>query len=446
MTRYRPNRNTLAEWLAYIEQRHPESIELGLDRVRQIKNQLKLNPMFPLIVVGGTNGKGSVCAILETILNYAGYRVGCYTSPHFLRYNERVRINYHEVSDIDLCAAFEKVDLATKNSSISLTYFEYGTLAAMLLFAHEKVDVAILEVGLGGRLDAVNVFDADCAILASIGLDHMNYLGVTREKIGFEKANIFRSGKAAICAEENVPATVKQHAKKIGAHYLQIGEDFGYLTEQKLWHYWDNKGKRRCLPYPALRGSIQLSNASACLAALSVLEKKFPVSMGEVRQGLLDVTLPGRFQIFSSQPLVIMDVAHNPDAAHVLANNLDAMQSFQHTYAVFAMLIDKDITGVIKALKHCVDTWLVSTIHAPRGAQAHELLKILNDEGINKSNKSIHVFSDPVSAYGYACEHATNNDRICVLGSFYTVSAILQDKETIRQRQNQVLLNDRKYQ
>ena len=440
MTRYRSKPDTLAEWLTYFEQTHPKSIELGLERVNQVKNQLKLEPLFPIVVVGGTNGKGSVCAILEAILTCAGFRVGCYTSPHFLRYNERVRIARREVDDIDLCEAFGKVETARRNSGISLTYFEYGTLAAMLLFMRAKVDIAILEVGLGGRLDAVNVFDADCAILTSIGLDHMDYLGVTREEIGFEKAGIFRAGKTAICAETNAPATINQQAEKIGANFLQIGEDFGYLTEQKRWHFWGSEGKRHCLPYPALRGSIQLNNASACLAALDVLEEHLPVSMSDIRDGLLDVLLPGRFQIFSSQPLVIMDVAHNPDAAHVLADNLDAMQSYRHTYAVFAMLRDKDIVGVVKALKHCVDVWLISTIHVPRGAHANELLEILNEAGISETNKAIHVFSDPVGAYGYACEHATNNDRICVLGSFYTVSAILQNQWAIkRQGQNQVL-------
>lgn len=428
MTRNHPKPDTLAEWLTYFEQIHPKSIELGLERVNQVKNQLKLKPLFPLIVVGGSNGKGSVCAMLEAILTCAGFRVGCYTSPHFLRYNERVRISRQEVSDIDLCEAFEIVETARRNSGISLTYFEYGTLAAMLLFVHAKVDIAILEVGLGGRLDAVNIFDADCAILTSIGLDHMDYLGVTREEIGFEKAGIFRTGKTAICAETNVPVTIIQQAKKIGANFLQIGEDFGYYTEQKQWHFWGSEGKRHCLPYPALRGAIQLNNASACLAALDMLEKHLPVSMSDIRDGLLDVLLPGRFQIFSSQPLVIMDVAHNPDAAHVLADNLDAMQSYQHTYAVFAMLKDKDIAGVVKALKHCVDVWLISTIHESRGAHAKELLEILNEVGISEENKVIHLFSDPVGAYGYACEHATNNDRICVLGSFYTVSAILQNQ------------------
>jgi dihydrofolate synthase/folylpolyglutamate synthase len=309
----------------------------------------------------------------------------------------------------------------------------------MLLFVSAKVDIAILEVGLGGRLDAVNVFDAECAILTSIGLDHMDYLGDTREKIGFEKAGIFRKNKAAICAEMNVPVTINQQAEKIGANLLQIGEDFGYLADQKQWRFWGRKGKRHCLPYPALRGSIQLNNASASLAALDVLEKLLPVSISDIRQGLLNVSLPGRFQIFSNQPLVLLDVAHNPDAANVLADNLDAMESYRHTYAVFAMLNDKDITGVIKALKHCVDVWLISTIHEPRGAHANDLLKILNEMGIGEANTAIHVFPDPIGAYSYAREHATNNDRICVLGSFYTVSAILQHQKAIWQRQNQVL-------
>lgn len=439
MTLYSPKPETLAEWLAYIERNHPNPIELGLERVNYVKNQLKLKPLFPLVVVGGTNGKGSVCAILEVILTCAGYRVGCYTSPHFLRYNERVRIAQREVCDTDLCDAFEKVEAVRKNSGVSLTYFEYGTLAAMLLFVSAKVDIAILEVGLGGRLDAVNVFDAECAILTSIGLDHMDYLGDTREKIGFEKAGIFRKNKAAICAEMDVPVTINQQAEKIGANLLQIGKDFGYLTDQKQWRFWGREGKRHCLPYPALRGSIQLNNASASLAALDVLEKLLPVSISDIRQGLLNVSLPGRFQILSNQPLVILDVAHNPDAANVLADNLDAMESYRHTYAVFAMLNDKDITGVIKALKHCVDVWLISTIHEPRGAHANDLLKILNDMGIGEANTAVHVFPDPIGAYSYAREHATNNDRICVLGSFYTVSAILQNQEAIWQRQNQVL-------
>lgn len=428
MTRYRPKPDSLVEWLTYLEQIHPASIELGLERVNHVKNKLKLTPLFPLIAVGGTNGKGSVCAMLEAILTCAGFHVGCYTSPHILRYNERIRIDQREIDDINLCEAFKKIEKVRRNSGISLTYFEFGTLAAMLLFMRAKVDIAILEVGLGGRLDAVNIFDADCAILTSVGLDHMDYLGYTREEIGFEKAGIFRKGKTAICAETNVPVTINQQAEKIGANILQIGEDFGYLTGQKQWHFWEKESKRHCLPYPLLRGSIQLNNASACLAALGVLEEYFPVSMSDIRHGLLDVSIPGRFQIFSSQPMIILDVAHNRDAAHVLADNLDEMQPYQQTYAVFAMLKDKDIAGVVKALKHCVDVWLISTIHAPRGADANELREILNEVGISEANKEIHVFSDPVGAYSYACEHATNNDRICVLGSFYTVSAILQNQ------------------
>lgn len=428
MKHHRPKPQTLVEWLTYLEQIHPLTIELSLERVDHVKNQLGLMPAFPLIVVGGTNGKGSVCAMLESILTSAGFRVGCYTSPHFLRYNERIRIGQQEVNDIELCEAFNKIEITRKNSGISLTYFEFGTLAAMLLFMRAKVDVAILEVGLGGRLDAVNVFDADCAILTSIGMDHMDYLGVTREEIGFEKAGILRKGKAAVCAETDVPKTIYRQVEKIGVDFLQLGKDFGYTAEQKQWHFWGTRGKRHCLPYPALPGSIQLNNASACLAALDVLETHFPVSMNDIRHGLLDVSLPGRFQILSNKPLTILDVAHNADAAHVLADNLDNMQSFQHTYAVFAILKDKDIAGVVTALQHCVDVWLISTIHTPRGTDAKELLKILNEMGVNSANKAVHVFSDPVAAYSYACEHATNNDRICVLGSFYTVSAILENQ------------------
>ncbi len=423
---------SLDEWLVHLEKIHPTSIELGLERINKVKSDLNLTHCFPVIIVGGTNGKGSVCSMLESILSHAGYHVGCYTSPHLLRYNERIRIDRKEIESDALCETFGLIESIRVESGTSLTYFEFSTLAAMHLFVQFKVDIAVLEVGLGGRLDATNVFDADCAILTSIGLDHTDYLGLTRETIGFEKAGIFRNTKVAICSEPNAPLTIAQQAESIGADLRQINDNFGYITQDDQWRFWGPNGKHYCLPYPSLRGENQLQNASACLMALDVLRDNVPVSISNIRLGLLDIQLPGRFQVFLGQPIEIVDVAHNPDSARVLANNLESMRPYNKTYAVFSMLKDKDIAGVVLALKHCVDIWLVSSLNVPRGVSGDELAEILENAGIKKKDGDVIVFHDPVAAYGFACEQATNNDRICVLGSFYTVSAVLQHKNVTR--------------
>ncbi|PTR06783.1 dihydrofolate synthase/folylpolyglutamate synthase [Nitrosospira sp. Nsp5] len=425
---------TLSGWLSYLERLHPEAIEMGLERVTRVWSELGLALPFPIIIVGGTNGKGSTCAMMETILSCAGYRVGCYTSPHLLRYNERVRISRQEASDGELCSAFDVVESARSGSGVSLTYFEFGTLAAMQLFSQAGVDVAILEVGLGGRLDAVNIFDADCAVLTSIDFDHMDYLGNTLEKIGFEKAGIFRSGRAAVCAEPNIPASVRHHAHTIGANLMHIGEHFGHsanAADATLWGYWGPGGKRHSLPYPALRGAYQLHNASACLAALDVVRDRLPVTMSDVRQGLLNVALPGRFQVLPGRPATVLDVAHNPGAAHALAINLGGMGRFRKTYAVFAMLKDKDIAGVARALAGKVDIWLIAGIDVPRGASANEVRQALEVAGVDSAEEAIHTFTDPAMAYAYACERAAENDRICVFGSFHTVAEVLRYRNTV---------------
>ncbi len=425
---------TLSDWLSHLEHLHPVTIEMGLERVGQVRTVLGLVPVFPIVTVGGTNGKGSTCAMLEAILSRAGYRVACYTSPHLLRYNERVRINQREASDADLCKVFAEVESARVVSGISLTYFEFGTLAAMQSFSQAGVDVAILEVGLGGRLDAVNIFAADCAVLTSVDLDHMDYLGDTREEIGFEKAGIFRNGRAAICSETNVPAAVRRQAEAVGANFMHIGEQFGYLTGATSWDYWGVGGKRHSLPYPALRGSYQLRNASACLAALDTLKDSLPVTMGAIRQGLLEVALPGRFQVLPGQPLTVLDVAHNPAAAQALAVNLDNMGRYPRTYAVFAMLGDKDMAGVVRALMPVVDVWLAAGIDAPRGASAEELRQVLESVNIGGAGAIICTFPDIAKAYAYACEQAGENDRICVFGSFHTVSEVLRYRNAVRSR------------
>ena len=425
---------TLSGWLTCLERLHPKAIEMGLERVNRVRIELSLASSFPIIIVGGTNGKGSTCAMIEAILSCAGYRVGCYTSPHLLRYNERVRISRREASDDELCGAFNVVESARINSGISLTYFEFGTLAAMQLFSQAGVDVAILEVGLGGRLDAVNIFDADCAVLTSIDFDHMDYLGDTREKIGFEKAGIFRSGRPAICAEPDIPTSVRHHANTIGANLMHIGEHFGYsasAADANLWGYWGPGGKRHSLPHPALRGAYQLRNASACLAALDTVRDRLPITMSDVRQGLLDITLPGRFQVLPGRPATVLDVAHNPGAAHALAINLGSMGHYRKTYAVFAMLKDKDITGVARALAAKVDIWLTAGIDAPRGASAHEVRQALQAAGVDSAGETIRAFPSPAVAYAYACEQAAENDRICVFGSFHTVADALSYRNTI---------------
>ncbi len=415
--------STLADWLSYLESLHPKTIALGLERVAQVKQRLNLNPDFPIITVGGTNGKGSVCAMLESILHAAGYRVGCYTSPHLLHYNERVRIGKKQASDAELCASFERIEQA--RGDISLTYFEFGTLAAMQCFIEHKVDVAILEVGLGGRLDAVNVFDNDCAVIASVDIDHTDYLGETREQIAFEKAGIFRKGKVAICADSDVPQAIRAHAQQIGAELWCIGSEFGFTAHQGQWDYRSTVGTRNALPYPALRGAFQLHNASAALAALDALKGQLPVSMEAVRRGLVEVQLAGRFQFVPGRPALILDVAHNPHAARSLAQNLAGLPPCPHTWAVFAMLRDKDMAGVAAALDPLIDTWLVAGIAAPRGATTADLAQVLQNTGVRGT---ILTFENIAAALRHAYNAAGENDRIAAFGSFYTVAEAMAAK------------------
>ena len=420
--------NTLAEWLSYLESLHPKTIELGLERVAQVKQRLNLAPDFPVIVVGGTNGKGSVCAMLEAVLHAAGYRVGCYTSPHLLHYNERVRINKQPVSDAELCASFEQIERVrdadfSGQAAIPLTYFEFGTLAAMQCFIEHQVDVAILEVGLGGRLDSVNVFDADCAVVTSVDIDHTDYLGETREEIAFEKAGIFRAGRVAICADSDVPQAIRAHAQAIGAELWCIGSEFGFRLHQGQWDFFGKPGARSALPHPALRGAFQLQNASAALAVLDALKEQLPVSMAAVRRGLTEVQLAGRFQFVPGKPQLILDVAHNPHAARSLAQNLANLPPCPRTYAVFAMLKDKDVAGVIGLLDAHIDCWLAAGIAAPRGASAEELGALLHRVGVRGS---IATFSDTAQALAHACIVAGENDRIVIFGSFYTVAQAME--------------------
>jgi dihydrofolate synthase/folylpolyglutamate synthase len=410
----------LAEWLAHIERVHPRTIEMGLERVAAVRDAMGLAPDFAIFTVGGTNGKGSACAMLEAILDHAGYRTGCYTSPHLLRYNERVRIGRAEAFDDDLARALAAVE--TARGKIELTYFEFTTLAAMWLFVEAQVDVAVLEVGLGGRLDAVNAFAPDCALVMSVAMDHMDYLGDTREAIGFEKAGIFRAGTPAVCGDPDPPQTLLGHADDIGAKLLVLGRDFGSEVQPRQWRYWGPRGERHGLPHPALRGDYQIDNAAAVLAALDEVRGRLPVTAGDIRTGLLTAENPGRFQVLPGQPAVILDVAHNPAAAAALARSLARMPRARHTFGIFAMLRDKDIRGVIAAVKPHVDEWLVSGIDAPRGADAAVLREELARAGILQR---VSTCDSIETAYAQACGRAAPDDRIVVFGSFHTVAAVV---------------------
>ncbi len=413
---------TAIEWLAYIEALHPKSIAMGLDRVKAVADKLKLNPNSPIITVAGTNGKGSVCTILSQIYTEAGYRVGCYTSPHLTRYNERVSVNLEAISDLDLCTAFEAVE--AKRGDVALTYFEMGTLAAMWHFCRQQLDVIILEVGLGGRLDAVNIFEPSCAMVTTVDLDHMEYLGETREKIGFEKAGIYRANKLAICGDENPPTSLILYAKKIGANLALINRDFEVEKNAQGWQY--SAGDIRLqLPNLGLTGDFQLNNAACAVCAVQYLNELLPVSQTNIHAALRAVNLIGRYQKIHSNPEIIVDVAHNPHAAKSLAQILQANPCSGRTLAVFAMLADKDIEGVINAVEPHISAWYVADTHNSRGAKAVDLKSSLVKQ---TKTSAIYLFTNVNAAIDSACKDATKNDRIIVFGSFYTVAdAIASD-------------------
>ncbi len=373
------------------------------------------------ITVGGTNGKGSTCAILERILLEAGYRVGCYTSPHLLRYNERVRVGDDEAGDDRLAAAFARVEAA--RGATPLTYFEFGTLGALSVFAEARVEAAILEVGLGGRLDAVNIVDADCAIVASVDIDHVAYLGDTREAIGFEKAGIFRAARPAICGDPEPPSTLVDHASKVGAALQVLGREFGFQRQDRQWDFLGKRGAKRALPIPALRGAWQLRNASCALAALDELSERLPLSIGEIKRGLTLVTLPGRLQVLPGRPAIVLDVAHNPQAARALADGLGDMGFYENTYAVFGMLADKDIGAVIDAITARIDRWFVAAPPSERAASADEVARLLEARGLGAATRT---FATVELALAAARREAGANDRIIVFGSFYTVAEALR--------------------
>lgn len=428
-----PAPTSLNDWLTRLESLHPKVIDMGLERVAAVGLKLGLQFACPVITVAGTNGKGSTCAMLEAMLLQGGYRVGLFTSPHLLHFNERARINGEIATDAMLCDSFAIVEAA--RGETSLTYFEFTTLAILKLFADAGLEAVILEVGLGGRLDAVNIIDADVAIVTSVDLDHMEYLGDTREKIGFEKAGIFRAGRTAICSDPVPPTSLIAHAEAIGADLWLFGRDFNYSGDKQQWNFGGRNQRRNALAYPSLRGANQLLNASAALAALEALRLRLPLSAQAVRTGLVLVDLPGRFQVLPGRPAVILDVGHNPHAAATLAQNLDNMGFHPYTYAVFGSMADKDIAGVLAQLGDRVDHWCLTDLPQPRGASAESIRQRLLASGFKPgigagAESSVECFPTPEKAYLNARSRAGENDRIAVFGSFLTVAGVMAIKKT----------------
>lgn len=425
-----PSGGSLDQWLSYVERLHPKTMELGLDRVRAVASRMGLVPGSLVITVAGTNGKGSTCAMLESILLASGYKVALYTSPHLVKFNERARLNGESLADADLVRGFEAVERVRGNTQ--LTYFEFTTLAIVDCFGRATPDVMVLEVGLGGRLDAVNIFDADCSIVTSIDIDHAEYLGDTREKIGWEKAHIYRAGKPAICSDPMPPASLRQYAQDLGADLWIFGRDFNYSGDRQQWSFGGRQQRRSGLAYPAIRGANQLLNAAGVLAALEALRMSLPVPQQAVRQGLAQVELPGRFQVLAGRPVVVLDVAHNPHAAGHLAQNLDQQGFFPYTCAVFGMMRDKDIAAVIEHLKGRVDHWMLTDLPGSRAATAAELAQALAIAGVVPGpERQIQTFTEPAMAYRRALELVNENDRILVFGSFITVGQVIEYLGTV---------------
>lgn len=414
---------TLQEWLAHCERLHPKTIDMGLERVRAVAGRLGLKFDCPVITVAGTNGKGSTCAMLEAIALQAGWRTGVYTSPHLVHFEERCRIGGEIVKPADLVPHFARVEEARQGAT--LTYFEFTTLAIMGLMAASGLDVAILEVGLGGRLDAVNVVDTDCAVITSIDLDHMDYLGPDRESIGREKAGIIRAGKPCIVSDPMPPHSVLQYANALEADLWLPGRDFNFSGDKQQWA-WAGRGRRYAgLAYPALRGANQLLNASGVLAALEALRPRLPVTAQAVRNGLAMVELPGRFQIVPGQPTLVLDVAHNPHAVAALAANLDAMGFYPCTHAVFGAMADKDLDPMFAKMAPLVDKWYFTDLPTPRAARAADLLARWQGQP-RRAGVVTSTHGDPEAALAAAVAAADPTDRILVFGSFFTVGGVLQ--------------------
>ncbi len=442
---------TLQDWLNWQETLHPSEIDLGLERVRQVLETLLPVPFavkrddahglprqpFTVITIAGTNGKGSTVAMLEAILTEAGYRVGSYTSPHLIYYNERIKINRNPVSEQSLCQAFERIDQA--RGTISLTYFEFGTLAAIDLFHANKCEIVLLEVGLGGRLDAVNVIDADIALISTVDLDHQDWLGKDRNSIALEKAGIYRSNKPAIYGDVNLPESLQKKVTQLGLEFYQFSQDYRFEQREAQWDWLPlsgspNKSKNRKprfnLPLPQLQGAVQLKNAANVMMVLDLLKETFPVSQAEIKRGLLNTVLTGRFQVVSADPLIILDVAHNVQAAQNLRYSVEQLGVPGKVHVIVGMLKDKDVSDVLAEMEPLVDSWRFIDLKSPRAMPAREIEQILHQRSeVSKvSVKHTQCFTDFKQAYedftGYNRKAATM-ETLLVFGSFFTVSDAL---------------------
>jgi dihydrofolate synthase/folylpolyglutamate synthase len=425
---------TLADWLAHAERLHPVTIDMGLERVQAVARRMGLRLDCPVITVAGTNGKGSTCAMLEAIYTQSGYRTGVYTSPHLVHFEERCRIEGQPVAADDLVPALAEVEVARQGQGgepeISLTYFEFTTLAILRCIARAGVDVAILEVGLGGRLDAVNIIDADCAVITSIDLDHTALLGPDRDSIGREKAGIMRTGRPVVVSDPAPPQSVLDRAREIDADLWRVGADFHFAGDKQQWGWATHptRGARRYsgLPYPALRGANQLVNAAGVLAALEALRGRLPVTAQAVRTGLVLVELPGRFQIVPGTPTLVLDVAHNPHSVAALTENLDAMGFYPCTHAVFGAMADKDLDAMLSRVAPLVDRWYLCDLPTTRASKAVDLVPHI--QALPAGDKGLAgTFASPSLALSAALGAAGPADRIAVFGSFYTVGGVLQD-------------------
>ena len=438
------NKTTLTDWLAHCERLHPVTIDMGLDRVQRVARRMELTMPCPVITVAGTNGKGSTCAMLEAVYGEAGYRTGVYTSPHLVHFEERCRVAGEAVAPEALLPAFAEVEAARlgdgqlaaedDGSEISLSYFEFTTLAILRTLSKSGLDVAILEVGLGGRLDAVNIIDTDCAVITSIALDHTALLGPDREAIGYEKAGIMRTGRPVVVSDPVPPQSVLDRAMEVGANLWRLGKDFHFAGDQQQWGWamHPSHGGRRYagLAYPALRGANQLVNASGVLAALEALRPRLPVTAQAVRNGLAMVALPGRFQIVPGTPTLVLDVAHNPHSVAALTENLDAMGFYPCTHAVFGAMADKDLAPMLERIAPLIDRWHVTDLPLDRAATGDALAEMLDANPATAPGGQSRVagrHANPMDALRAAVSIADPADRIVVFGSFYTVGGVLQD-------------------
>jgi dihydrofolate synthase/folylpolyglutamate synthase len=415
---------TLDHWLAHCEQLHPKTIDMTLDRVREVCERMGLRFTVPVVVVAGTNGKGSSCAMLEAIALAAGYRVGLYIKPHLVHFEERCRLNGESITGEALLPHFEAVEAA--RGGVTLTWFEYTTLAIMRALALSALDLVILEVGMGGRLDAVNAVDADCALITSIALDHTEFLGDDREAIGREKAGVMRTAKPVVVSDPQPPASLQACADALGADLRQLGRDFNFQGDPQQWGWRGPRTRYNSLAYPALRGANQLLNAAGVLAVFDALRDRLPVNAQAVRQGLAKVDLPGRFQIVPGQPALVLDVAHNPQSVAALALNLDQMGFFPQTHAVFGAMRDKDLGALLRHIAPLVDHWHLTDLPTPRAAHAVDLAALVQAaSGTRKVTLTLHA--SPEAALRAAAATADPADRIVVFGSFFTVGGVLKD-------------------